>query len=169
MKPEKRWIKDKRYIKFIKSLFGKKPILDVGCGYDKIGDVGIDIIDNADIKWDLNKFPYPLENDSFATILCHHILEHLDNPLKVLKELYRILTPNGKIIIVVPLRYHPRYRASEHKHFFNEISVNKLVSKYFKILKIIKWKGTEFMPFPVFVHKLLGTIYPSQIICIAKK
>jgi len=171
MKPKKRWIKDKRYIKFIKSLLVKKPILDVGCGYEKMGDVGIDIInyEDVDIRWNLNKFPYPIKSNSFSTILCHHVIEHVKYPAKTLKELHRILKPNGRIVIVVPHPNHPTYRNPSHLHFFVEKSICDLVSKYFKIEKVLKWKGTEWMPFPIFVHKLLGIIHPSQIICIGKK
>ena len=42
------------------------------------------------------------ENNFFDTILMFHVLEHLDDPVKTLKEIRRILKPNGKLIISTP-------------------------------------------------------------------
>ena len=42
------------------------------------------------------------ESDSFNLILCNHVLEHVPNDYKALKELYRILKHSGIAIITVP-------------------------------------------------------------------
>lgn len=42
------------------------------------------------------------ESDSFDLILCNHVLEHVPNDYKALKELYRILKHSGIAIITVP-------------------------------------------------------------------
>lgn len=80
-------------------------ILDIGCGNKKIeGSIGIDKEknENVDVVHDLNKFPYPLKNNEFDVIHASHIMEHLNDTVKVMEELYRILKPNGKLIIKVP-------------------------------------------------------------------
>ena len=46
----------------------------------------------------------PLQNDSFDTLICIHVLEHVDDDRKTLSELYRVLKPGGSAIISVPLR-----------------------------------------------------------------
>jgi len=79
--------------------------LNLGCGqFPKQGYVNLDISLNAkaDIFHDLNKFPYPFKNNSFSLIEADHILEHLKNPAKVMRELHRILEPGGKLIVRVP-------------------------------------------------------------------
>lgn len=47
----------------------------------------------------------PVENNRFDYILFNQVMEHLPEPNKVLKELNRVLKPNGKIIYTGPLFY----------------------------------------------------------------
>jgi SAM-dependent methyltransferase len=45
----------------------------------------------------------PFADSSFDTILCWETMEHLNfNPVKFVKELYRVLRPGGRICITVP-------------------------------------------------------------------
>ncbi|MBI2522666.1 MAG: methyltransferase domain-containing protein [Bdellovibrio sp.] len=44
----------------------------------------------------------PYENDSFCFIVSEHVLEHVANPLKVLKECIRTLRPGGKLFLFLP-------------------------------------------------------------------
>ncbi len=39
---------------------------------------------------DLNRFPYPFKEKEFDFIICSHVLEHLDDPVRVCAELSRI-------------------------------------------------------------------------------
>jgi predicted SAM-dependent methyltransferase len=56
---------------------------------------------DVDDKIDLTDINYP--DESWDLILCSHILEHIIDDNKAVKELYRILKPNGKAIIMVPI------------------------------------------------------------------
>ena len=47
----------------------------------------------ADIKMDVHEIPY--EENSFDVVICNHVLEHVDDDLKVMSEFYRILKING--------------------------------------------------------------------------
>ena len=55
----------------------------------------------ADVKADLCALPF--EDNSYDLILCNHVLEHIPNDLKAMKELYRVLKPLGTAILQVPL------------------------------------------------------------------
>ncbi len=104
--------------------------LNFGCGRKMLkGYVNVDIQKhkNIDYSFDFNKFPYPLEDDRFSYILLDNVLEHLDNPAKVLDELYRISKKNGIIHIIVPY-YHcsGAYNDITHRNFFNEHSFEVL-------------------------------------------
>lgn len=44
----------------------------------------------------------PYKNGTFAAVLSFDLLEHLDNPLTALKEMYRVLSPNGVLHAYVP-------------------------------------------------------------------
>ena len=65
---------------------------------------------NPDVVHDLEKFPYPFEDNSVDEILLSHVLEHIgQNPdvfNNIVKEFYRICKNNSIIDIRVP---HPRH------------------------------------------------------------
>lgn len=46
----------------------------------------------------------PLPDSSVDRILLIHALEHSENPSETLKEMWRVLAPNGRLVIVVPNR-----------------------------------------------------------------
>lgn len=54
----------------------------------------------ADMHFDLHSIP--LEDDLFDVIFCNHVMEHVDDPLQCMKELYRVLKPGGWAIMQVP-------------------------------------------------------------------
>ena len=100
---------------------GQTRKLNLGCGqFPKSGYINLDISSNAkaDISHDLDKFPYPFEDNSFSLIEADHILEHLKNPTKVMKELHRILEPDGKLIIRVP-HFTRGFTNPDHKAGFD--------------------------------------------------
>ena len=45
----------------------------------------------------------PVSDDSFDVIICTEVLEHVPEPIKVIKEFSRILRKNGKMFITAPL------------------------------------------------------------------
>ncbi|MBW7887010.1 MAG: class I SAM-dependent methyltransferase [Bacteroidetes bacterium] len=100
----------------------KYTILDVGCGPRKRANaLGIDKIASsaADVLHDLNQFPYPFPENSFETIYCDNVLEHLDDVIKVMVEFHRIAKPDAKIFITVPHYAHRNANTDPtHKHFF---------------------------------------------------
>ena len=88
--------------------------LNLGCGTNPVaGFVNLDWDEkvNPDLVFDLNNIDgpgagpemnLPFENDSVSEFLMSHILEHLERPLDVMQELYRIAAPDATIIIRVP-------------------------------------------------------------------
>jgi predicted SAM-dependent methyltransferase len=54
----------------------------------------------ADVKADICDLPF--KNEEFDFILCNHVLEHIPDDTKAMKELYRILKPNGMAILQIP-------------------------------------------------------------------
>jgi ubiquinone/menaquinone biosynthesis C-methylase UbiE len=92
------------------SNYANGQLLDVGCGkmpYKSIFDqkvvryIGLDINnDTADIKGDFLKVK--ISNESFDTVLCTQVLEHVFDPKKILNKIYRILRSRGVLILTVP-------------------------------------------------------------------
>ena len=54
----------------------------------------------ADVKADICNLPF--EDDSYDTIICNHVLEHIKDDTKAMKELYRVLKPGGMAILQIP-------------------------------------------------------------------
>lgn len=54
---------------------------------------------------DLNKGFLPFDNDMFETVFCLDVIEHLTNPLGLLKEIKRVLKPSGHLILCTPDRF----------------------------------------------------------------
>jgi predicted SAM-dependent methyltransferase len=96
--------------------------LDLGCGISKReGYLGVDCIQlpGIDLVHDLNKLPYPFKDGEIDEVFMDNVLEHLDNPLKVMEEVYRICKDGAKITISVP--YFRSFYATidpTHRNFF---------------------------------------------------
>ncbi len=54
----------------------------------------------ADVKADICNLPF--EDNSFDFVLCNHVLEHIPDDTKAMKELYRILKLGGTAILQIP-------------------------------------------------------------------
>ncbi|MFH0892339.1 MAG: class I SAM-dependent methyltransferase [Candidatus Falkowbacteria bacterium] len=95
--------------------------LNLGSGEDKKeGYVNMDWneLTKPDIKHDLSEPPYPFTDGYFDMIEANHILEHLDNPFVIMKELHRLLKPGGRLIVRVP-HFSRGMTHAEHKHGFD--------------------------------------------------
>lgn len=97
-------------------------ILDVGCGTKKKkGAIGIDFNSqtDADVIHNLEEFPYPFKDDEFDLIYCDNVVEHLNDVIRTVEELWRIAKDGAKIEIVVPY-FRSKYAAIDptHKHAF---------------------------------------------------
>jgi ubiquinone/menaquinone biosynthesis C-methylase UbiE len=81
-------------------------ILSIGAGNQKRVEnlTTLDIAEetNPDIVWNLNDFPYPIEDNSFDLIECYDVIEHVENIPKVMEECHRILKAGGKINLTTP-------------------------------------------------------------------
>lgn len=54
----------------------------------------------ADVKADICDLPF--EDNSYDVILCNHVLEHIPDDTKAMKELYRVMKPGGYGIFQIP-------------------------------------------------------------------
>jgi SAM-dependent methyltransferase len=57
--------------------------------------------DGADHALDLTDLEF--SDDSFDVILCSHVLEHIQDDLRAMREMARVLRPSGWAVILVPI------------------------------------------------------------------
>lgn len=58
----------------------------------------------AKVKADIHDLPF--QDYHFDVAICNHVLEHVENDLQAMKEIYRVLKPGGWAILQVPF-FHP--------------------------------------------------------------
>jgi len=81
----------------------------------------------AEIKADICDLP--IKNDTYDYILCNHVLEHIDDDIKAMSELYRVLKKGGIGIFQIPIDI-------ERKNTFEDPSItspkerNKIFGQY---------------------------------------
>jgi len=74
----------------------------VGCDNDTYGTHFIDLYPTRSdvIKADVNKDKFPFPNNYFDRVVAIALFDHLSNPLNFLRESYRVLKRNGRILII---------------------------------------------------------------------
>ncbi len=89
-------------------------VLDVGCGtqpyrslFGTVEYIGmeLDTPENrarkrADVFYGGQTFPF--ESETFDSLLCNEVLEHVFTPTDFVRELWRVLKPGGHLLLTVP-------------------------------------------------------------------
>lgn len=132
----------------------------------------------ADLHFDLHKIP--LEDNTYDTIFCNHVLEHVEDDLMCIKELYRVMKPGGWGIFQVPID-HNNSKTYEDKsitdpkqrelHFWQKDHVRLYGNDYPKRLEEGGFKVEVFDPkksLKEVDYKKLK-LNPSELIFIAQK
>jgi 2-polyprenyl-3-methyl-5-hydroxy-6-metoxy-1,4-benzoquinol methylase len=160
---------DKRRFLQFKNFFSNKNLLDYGCGWGgflsevknaksltgfEIRQECLDYLKKKKIKIidSLNNLKC-----KFDIITLFHVLEHLQNPIHVLKELKKVLKSNGKIIIEVPsacdfllsienLESFKKFTFwSEHLMLHTDVSIRKFLKICgFKDIKVLYYQRYNF-------------------------
>ena len=99
----------------------------------------------------------PIKDETFDTVLCFLVLEHTKRPLKVLKEIDRILKHSGVVILAVP---HITYLHAEPNDYyrFTKYGLRYICEESgFEIDEIVPIGGV-FSLFGTFISKILLTV-----------
>ncbi|HCR36163.1 MAG: Methyltransferase domain protein [Candidatus Nomurabacteria bacterium GW2011_GWF1_31_48] len=137
---------------------------NLGCGNKKINKyINIDNNKNCrpDMIIDLNKLPYPFKDNTFEEIYAHHVLEHLDRPMDIINEWYRVSKDKAILKIFTPhFSYnwqHPGHVSAISSRLFNYFGTNsedkEIYGKSkFKVRKIIlRWMTNYSMNNPLVI------------------
>lgn len=98
-------------------------VLVVGAGHDPYRScfssaeryVALDIVPVrgiTDLVADATSLPF--DDDTFDCIAAFEIMEHLENPLKLVDEAYRVLVPGGVLLLSVPFLFHQHADPSDY-------------------------------------------------------
>lgn len=93
------------------------PSINLGGGDQEVpGAINFDLP-----GWDADHDPLPCAPGTISTVHAYHFLEHVTDPINMLREIERILKPGGVCNIVVPYyKSQMAYHDLEHKSFWTE-------------------------------------------------
>ena len=138
-------------------------VLDIGCSKNKIkGAIGLDRDkdSSADIICDLEG-QLPLKHGIFEAVYCKHLLEHLENPDNLIKEIYRISKDRARLIIEVPhFSSHIAYSDLTHKRYFSFVLMERLINSIPH--KALKKEMTFYKTFRFFGIKFLANRFKQD-------
>ena len=111
-------------------------VLDIGCGKRKAesGAIGIDMSPDsaADHVWNLDQYPWPLKSDQFIRIHMSHVIEHLDDPMRAMAEVYRVSSDGADVFITTPhFSSHNSYVDPTHKRHLAAASFDYFTGRDF--------------------------------------
>lgn len=158
------WADTRRFPKALEYVKDGDVFLDMGCGVGVLGREvkkrrkgceiwGVDISDRVleankkddpDIEYRQGYAGYCdfLPNNYFDVVFSGELIEHMDNPLELFKEAYRILKKGGKLIITTPIG--KRVDSPEHMWYFDKNDIkNFFESAGFKKPKFVKLPDME--------------------------
>lgn len=107
-------------------------VLNLGCGEradHTPGWVNVDIraLHGVDVVHDLNDFPWPFDDEEFDNCNAEDIIEHLDDIVAVMDEIWRVLVPGGQVWIrTCHYQSVNAYSDVTHKHVFSEYAFDYL-------------------------------------------
>ncbi len=111
------------------------PVLDLGGGAGTYARV----MPSSTLRLDLRSLPgvdivadahyLPFADESFGSIVCAEVLEHLENPRQAVSEMKRILRPGGKVILTARFIF-PIHNRPHDFYRFTRYGLEKLFSGF---------------------------------------
>jgi SAM-dependent methyltransferase len=167
--------------KFAPKLEGK--VLDVGCGIKPYRElfssasnyIGLEVdssknrlIKNADFFYDGVIFPF--DQASFDNIVCNQVLEHVFTPDQFIKEIYRVLKPNGSLLLTVPFVWDEHEQPYDYARYSSFGLKSLLENNGFDIIEQRKTNADIRVLFQLvnaYLYKVLWTRRPliNLLIC----
>lgn len=160
----------------------KGKVLDVGCGtkpYEKLFTrateyIGMDYdspenrnIKQIDIFYDTKKFP--IQDETFDSIIFTQVLEHVFNPDEFLQEIHRSLKKGGQILMSVPFVWDEHSQPHDYARYSSFGVAHLLTQHGFTIIehrKTLSDIRVIFQLINCYIHKTLPVKnYYLKLLC----
>ncbi len=133
------------------------PIVEIGsyqvAGQDRIGNlrqlfpgkefVGVDMRPGPGVDWVADVENLPLADGACGTVLALNTFEHVRRFWHGFEEMFRILRPDGALLVAVPFFFHIHNYPSDYWRFTPE-ALNVLLEKYPR--RLLGWQGPKKRP-----------------------
>ena len=128
----------RRLREFVASMPQSATIVDLGSSLRRLSPsiLCLDLIPTpgVDLVGDLHRIP--LRDDALDAIVCTGVLEHVEDPNRVVEEFWRVLRPGGRIYASLPFLqgYHPsptdfrRFTRDGARQLFSRFQIDQLVN-----------------------------------------
>lgn len=161
--------------KYSQEMSGK--MMDFGCGskpYQALFNVeeyvGVDYQgeghshqnEDIDVFYDGKYLPFP--DNHFDSIFSSEVFEHVFNLEEIIAELYRVLKPNGKILITCPFAWQEHEIPNDYARYTQFALRHMLEKRGFQILKIEKTGNAVTTVFQLFVRTILSSKFSFFLI-----
>ena len=150
-------------------------LLDVGCGskpyrelFQVVCYVGLEIDTEASRKWGVADHFYdgktfPFEDASFDSILCNQVLEHVFNPDEFVREIVRVLKPEGHLLLTVPFIWDEHEQPWDYARYSSFGLKNLLERNGFEVLEQRKTNADVRVLFQLVNAYLFKTLQTSNV------
>jgi SAM-dependent methyltransferase len=129
------------------SEFAKGKVLDIGCGnkpYEELfaGKInsyfGCDVVQSNQSKVDVicPATALNFEDNTFDTVFSTQVIEHVDDPFKMLAEAARVLKKNGYLILSAPFSWELHEEPYDFYRYTKYGLESMLVKNGFELIKI---------------------------------
>lgn len=147
-------------------------VLDVGCGkkpYQHIFNcseyIGMDMEttghdhknSKVDVFYDGKNFPF--ESNSFDSVICNEVLEHVFNPNEFIDEIYRVLKPDGTLLLTVPMAWDEHEQPFDYGRYTSFGLIHLFKKHKFEIIAFEKCSADLSV-----IFQLLNTYFYKKIV-----
>jgi ubiquinone/menaquinone biosynthesis C-methylase UbiE len=137
-------LRQKKYIELIG--FSPNRVIELGCGVSAFCPIAAEMYDEV---WGLDYAPRTirklrkrfkkvnyvcgdaldtkLQDEYFDAVVAGELIEHIESPKLLLKEMFRICRKGGIVVLSTP---HLEFNDPEHLHEFDEADLKTMMGKY---------------------------------------